>query len=259
MPGPIPHTQHGDDTRLIFHSRPDRARTAVAFIHGLGGHFYDNWGAESCPGAFIARMANDLPEAAIATFAYPSGLNRFLGSESLTLAAVTSSWMQVVRDSLLRRYGEVAIVGHCLGGLLTTLALRQLLMAGDTWPRRLRQEQNHLSLFLLDSPHDLPETGPTEWLAGLMEALSFDAGTLRENAAFWRDRMLRESRHRCPIPTYAVVSERESWVTPLSPTANLPESRICHVGLSHTELARPAATGPFAPYDFVLARLLKRV
>ena len=240
--------------RLEFLAAPAQAKTAVAFVHGLGGHRLKSWGAVGQPGAFMKRLQADLPHAAVATYDYASEVRTIVSDDSLTLQTMARSWAQSIRKPLLTRFDTVAIIAHCLGGLLTTTAVCALL-AGRGPPGSSALRKKKLVLFLLDAPHDLPEAGPDPWLAGFLNALKLEPSALRAHAAVWRRRVLVNRTLPLAIQAYALTSGPTGWVTTLHPDADLPPARVCKVRQSHEELTRAPAEGPFMPYDFVLSRL----
>jgi len=227
--------------------------TVIVFVHGLDGTCFDGWGTPDAPGAFITRIGAALPQVAVALWDYPSKLKRIVADRTLGMDVMAADWAEALRERLLPRYSRVAIVAHCLGGLLTTISLRMLLTA-DAAAVRPGPLKDALLLFSLDVPFRLPADGPSDWLAGLLAALRLDAGTFAANAAFWRRWVLRRQA-AFPILAYAVTSAPPGWVSPLGPDADLPRRQVCQVDITHTELIRAAAEGAFEPHDFVLARL----
>lgn len=288
-PGTLGLPQMSSHAGLTFLTSPANARSVVLFVHGLGGHRLDNWGAYGQPGAFILRLQLELPKAAVATYDYPSGLKTILANKALTLEAMACEWSYHLRDELLARFDTVVVVAHCLGGLLATLGTCRLLEASrppalpdarglQSGPQRNRHPgPKRLMLFLLDAPHNLPVGAPSLWLAGFMATLRFSTEDWRVHARLWREKVVAtlgdmngggagcaadgaanaasDDIAALRIEPYAIVSRQASWVTPLSPHADLPPARVCHAQLSHEQLPRAPAHGDFASYDFVLSRL----
>jgi hypothetical protein len=158
---------------------------------------------------------------------------------------MASGWVREMREHVFGRYRTVVIVAYCLGGLLTTMGLRQLFSEDGA----VSWQKSELALFLLDAPHELPEAGPSDWLAGLLDTLDLAPEALRANAVFCRDCFRLPS-----IQAYAVISEQESWVTACGQTLTARRPGV-HSEPTHTELARASAGGTFPPYDFVLSRI----
>jgi len=91
----------------------------VVFIHGLGGDCFETWGRKGEPGTFLTRLAADLPDSVVATFAYKSGPKRSFSFSSLDVQELARIWAHELRDTFLDRYSSVAVVCHSLGGVVT--------------------------------------------------------------------------------------------------------------------------------------------
>ena len=200
------------------------------------------------------RLQADFPCAAVATYNYTSDLRAIRSDESLTLQALAQTWAQAIREPLLARFQTVVIIAHCMGGLMTTTAVCSLIAAFGPHDRNALRGKK-LVLFLLDAPHDLPVEVPDPWLAGFFEALKLAPSALRDQAAFWRNRVLANLNLPLSVQAFALTSEPASWVTPLHPDADLPPDRVCRALQPHEELARVPAQGAFMAYDFVVGQL----
>lgn len=251
--------------RLIWAAQPIAARAVVVFIHGLDGHTARTWGQPGQAGAFIERLQHDLPQVAVAAYDYPSALRAIVADSTLTLQSQANRLAECLRETLLPNFQSVIVIAHCLGGLLTTLALRHLIEQGDLSnpPNSTKQ----VLLFLLDTPHDLPASGPSQWLTGLLGAVSLTPAALAANADFWRQTVLAAPNSpgsvSSVVSAYAVVSTQPSWVSHLKPDLELPADRVCRLELPHEALTHAplrdahdaAVAAEFAPYDFILEKL----
>lgn len=237
----------------------------VVFIHGLDGHTARTWGQPGQAGAFIERLQHDLPQVAVAAYDYPSGLRAIVADSTLTLQSQADRLAECLHEALLPIFQSVIVIAHCLGGLLSTLAVRQLVEQGDLGspPKSTKQ----LLLFLLDTPHDLPASGPSQWLTGLLGALSLTPAALAANADFWRQTVLAAPHApgslRSVVSAYAIVSTQPSWVSHLKPDLELPADRVCRLDIPHEALTHAPlhvvgadlVSSGFPPYDFILERL----
>jgi WD40 repeat protein len=243
---------------LRFVARPEGARATVAFVHGLGGHCYETWGPKGNPATFVTRLAADLPEVAIATFGYDSGLKRTFDPSKLEVEKLARIWAHTLRESVLYHYRTVGMVCHSLGGVLTMTALRHLLTTEPEWVRRLREREWSLALFLLGVPQHGTTTGGTGWASDELRALTYNESLVRANTEYWQS-LVRQPEEaggegKVPISTFAVVSEIDRWVPQPSAGDNLPESQILRVALSHADLVKPPPGDEHPPYAFVLDR-----
>ncbi|MDH5429126.1 MAG: hypothetical protein OEY57_13255 [Nitrospirota bacterium] len=249
------YDQNRDQVRLTYFAQPLGARAVVICIQGLHGHLYDSTGSSDETGNLINRLHADLPDIAIAPMTYPWDLRRFKANETLSAGGIAHEIADALNETIFDHCHTVVILGHCLGGLLTTLALPHLLHTRVDLIHRLRVNKNRLVVFLLDSPHDLPKCRLSNFHVGLLKALRLPQAAMRENARFWQWHVLTDGPDKIPIEAYAVTSKAESWVTPLNPTAGLSAFQVCQVTISHEALVQVPMAGPFEPYDFVLERL----
>ena len=236
------------ESRLYSVSRPDDAESIVVFVHGIAAHFFDAWGQNGNPGAFAIRLAEEFPQVAVAMSSYPASISDYLACKSINFDAVTGQWAGLISNTLFGHFRKVVIVGHCLGGHLATAALRYWLTSSDAERAALPQ----LTYILLDSPHELPASGPSDWLSGLMRAIGLTNNGVAEVAEIWRDAISKQSPL---IRAYAVVGKIESWVTPLNPECSLPPDCVDHVSIPHEDLTKAPMSDAFLPYEIVSERL----
>ena len=242
---------------LVFCQRPDGARSSVTFIHGLGGDLYRTWGSH--PGTFIQRIARSFPESAVATYGYQTGFKRLFSPSRIPVEDLASVLGHQVRDGLLRKYDDVALVCHSLGGVLAMTALRRLLVTEPEWAERLRAGEKKLRLILMGTPQHGTSTWRLGWLSSELRVLSYNDRLVRENLAFWNSR-IRPLNHKLgvgeiPMAMSAVISEADRWVPQISAGSSLPEKRILRVAMGHADLVKPPPEGEFAPFDFVCTQL----
>jgi hypothetical protein len=240
-------------------SQPVDARIAIVFLHGLDTDAEHGWGRPGASKTFVTRIIDDIPSAAVATFSYPSALRHFV-EDGVTIDALAHGVADVFCERLLKAYRTVVVIGHCLGGSIAVTALR---LVSERAPQKSGWSPawGSVALFLIDAPFAVPDDGPSEWLHGLMEALTYTGELARSNAAFWGERIVGPPKLRLPVEAHALISDSSSWVTPLRPDAWLPDTDVRRIALSHLDIARPAEHGPFPTYDYIvewLANLTNR-
>ena len=250
VPGP---PASSDRVEFLFVSQPLDARTVIVFLHGLDTDAEHGWSQPGASKTFVTRLIEDIPAAAVGTFAYPCTLRHVVGG-GLSIEALARGVADVFCDRLLETYRTIVVVGHCLGGALAVTAMR--LLSGRAPHQAVWSPAwASLELFLIDAPFAVPDPGPSEWLRGLMEALTYTEELARSNAEFWAELIVGPPQLRLPVEAHALISYAPSWVAPLRPDAWLPESNVCRIALSHLDIARPAEDGPFQTYDYVVERL----
>lgn len=247
---------------LVFLSEPQGATSAAVFVHGLGGTLFGTWGPKGDAAAFPRRLAADLPDTAIATFGYRSGLQRFWRPKKLDMQGLARIWAQTLRDAFFSRYESVHIVCHSLGGILSMLALRHLYTSEPLAKNRLIEGELHLSLFFIGVPQEGTGVGPFGWLSAELRALKYNNALLRDLHAFWKG-TIRQPRTdlepgQIPVSVRAVVSEIDNWVSQTSSAWTLEERDTKAVAMSHTDLVKPPLEGEHETYDFVLSRIRKQ-
>ena len=245
------------DVQLVGISVPSEAKAAAVFIHGIAGHYLDSWGEKNCPATFLRRLSVDCPSVAVFSADYPSGMDRLVDDDDLTLRRLVEGWANVLGESVMNHYRAVAVIGFCLGGLLTTMAIRQWFVNDAKWAQCLASGDGRLMLFLLDTLHQVPnKEDHKEGLVGMRSAFQCGAEEFQENVNFWRGLMKQEfPRERLPVDAFALLSEGESFVKSWSPHAHLPSHRVHQTKVSHEHLVRPPTGGAFFPYDFVASKI----
>ena len=200
-----------EDPSLRFLSRPASSNGVVVFLDGLDGSRPDSWGHAHAAETFPHRLQGELPAVAVACYDYPSGLGRST-RRARDLATLADQWLSALRHHLVPEFERIGIVGYCLGGMLTRFALPLLHGAEAS----LRQVP--LMVHALDTPEDWPNGPLTPPMAAIARILELDEASLRSNAAWWS--------HDAPswgrLEEHAVVSLRDSWVTPFQPGSTSP-------------------------------------
>lgn len=242
-----------DCVEFRFVSQPVDAQVVVVFLHGLDTDAEHGWSQTGSAKTFVTRITEDIPAAAVGTFAYPCTLRDFVSGD-LSLDALARGVAEVFREHLLEAYHTIVVIGHCLGGAIAVTALRllserapQQTVWSSAWAR--------LVLFLIDAPFAVPDEGPSEWLRGLMKTLTYTEELAKTNAEFWVERILGRPERRLPVEAHALISAGPSWVTPLRPDAWLPDINVRRLALSHLDIARSAADEPFPTYEYVIEQL----
>jgi pimeloyl-ACP methyl ester carboxylesterase len=120
---------------------PGATARLVVFLHGLmGTEFYWDWGGSHPGGTYGARLASDLNLTPI-YLRYNTGLHISENGRSVTalLEQLVQAWPVEV--------GEIALVGHSMGGLVARSACHQGSESGQRWTERV----NHI--VTLGTPH----------------------------------------------------------------------------------------------------------
>jgi hypothetical protein len=206
----------------------------VVFLHGLDGDALTTWGLPTESATFPRRVAAAFPGCAVVSLGYPARLGRFLREPNFTvapIAAALAETLAILGDGRPR----VAIIGYCLGGLLASLALRQIRPEGCGPPAFLA---------LMDAPLLLPAAGDP--YPEVTSALGFEPEPLAVNVAWLRDEVLGS---RLRLAT--IVSEAPGWVAPYAREALSPPAPLARVAGDHLALARAPTTGDFAPLDIL--------
>jgi hypothetical protein len=235
--------------RLSYAWRPRQARGTVLLVHGLGADSAQTWGAGR-DGGFLGRLVRSAPGFAVACYDYPARLGPpgQDGQERLpTLPQLSRRLAAVIPGELVPAGGRVAVVGYCLGGLITRFALPRVLAAD----REKTSRDGGPLMLLLDAPEDWPDSPLGPALAVIAGRLALDQRTLRANAAWWADRAGPAGQ----VEDHAVVSDEHCWITPFKPGSTVPASRVLRTGIGHLDLTKPPAAGRHQAYDYVAARL----
>ncbi len=241
-----------DGVGLEFIAEPAGARAVVVFVQGLHGELY---GADGDAAPFIGRLRHDLPDAAQAICTYPTDLRRYRDNAALNVPELAALLADALRAAVLDRFENVAVVGHCLGGLLITMALPHVMRKAPDYLSRLRRGDCRLTYCLIDSPNDLPKQPLADIHKRLLEALRLPEDAVGDNGRYWREQVLERGPGQVPVNACAVVTTNPSWVTPLNPEAGLSATRVCRVSMPHEAIVKAPTEGSFEPYEFVLARL----
>jgi pimeloyl-ACP methyl ester carboxylesterase len=241
------------DAPALRRALPGATGRLVVFVHGLAGHdrvwrFYarEHWGdPETTYGSLLARDLGYTP----LYLRYNSGLHVSENGARLAarLAALVRAWPVAV--------GEIALVGHSMGGLVARSACHQGEQAGHDWVRAVRH------VVCLGSPHlgaPLEKLGNlagfalgafevTRPLARILNGRSAGIKDLRFGYLVeedWRgrdpDALLEDNRHDIPFLDSAVHYFVAATVTrsPDHPVAWL---------LGDTLVRLPSASGRGAP------------
>ena len=167
-----------------------------------------------------------------------------------------------LRDEIFTHYENVAIVAHSMGGVVLTGALRVLVANEPHFGRRLRAEVDpplRLAVAFMGVPRAGRITYGLRRVNAELRALAYNNGLLRLNNQFWQNRVVEPERiasaDDLPVRSIAVISERDLWVPQASAELGLRSENLASTDYSHTNLVKPPADGPHAPYEFVRNRL----
>lgn len=220
----------------------DAPRCAVVFIHGIAGDALGSWGPEGEPCVFPRRIAEELHRPDVLLAGYRSDLDSIFDDEALTLDTLTKSWKALLLNHVFLKYEKVFFIAHCLGGLLTTMSLRQIIQ--DDWVMPA------IRILLLETLHILPPKHALRMgTGGIALALDCDALEFSENVSFWNSVFSRQRVISFDFRAEAMIGRLEGFIAPWRPDACLPSAAISRCNLLHDNLSRPPVDGPFPPLD----------
>lgn len=228
---PLPDSL-ADEAGLVVVHHPPASRSIVILMHGVNGHHLESWGPVGQPATFLARLQRDLPSVTISTYAYPSPL----APRNATLTTLTQGWVDTMRALVLPHYDRVAVVGHCLGGLIARFGIPTLTSGHSPW-----------LLITLDTPENWSDAPLREPLASIVTTLGLSEPAMRANAAWWSDRPI------AGLDDHAILSTQHNWVTPFKRGSTT--ARATSVDVPHTDLTRPPLYGDHAAYACVVKDL----
>jgi pimeloyl-ACP methyl ester carboxylesterase len=151
------------DAEALRAAFPRAGTRLVVFLHGLmGNEFYWDWGGESPGDTYGARLESDIGSTAV-YLRYNTGLHISENGRDVAalLEQLVTAWPQPV--------GEIALVGHSMGGLIARSACHSGSEAGQEWTERVGHVVSlgtpHLGAPLeqgahvvAEALHSLPET-----------------------------------------------------------------------------------------------------
>lgn len=174
-------------------SNPCAAVLDVVFIHGLGGGHPSTW--TSGGGFWLEWIAEDIPEVAVSSLAYPAGVSRWIGSG--TEMGINERAQNLLTLLATDGFGErpILFVCHSLGGLIVKAILR---IANETGQDADVVESVRGVVFIA-TPHTgsrLANVGRWIWLARIspvVRALSTDTKLQRALSSYYRRHASKEN------------------------------------------------------------------
>jgi pimeloyl-ACP methyl ester carboxylesterase len=134
----------------------------VIFFHGLGGHPYDTWRSLIEPKVcWLQWLAEDIEGLAVWTIGYDSGVSRWRGHAMHLTDRAANLLERILLEPKLQT-GEIALIGHSLGGLV----IKQLLRTAESLAHHRQEVANFIQrvrrVAFLATPHtgvDLAKKG----------------------------------------------------------------------------------------------------
>jgi len=220
---------------FVIHGRPGPQPSSLAvLVHGWGGDRYRTWG--NLPALLFA----DLVSCDIGLYSYASGARRFARrSVSISLDLQAEHLAHAVRDLA---YRTVVLVGHSMGGLLSSLAVVKLVdsqtrsAAGPAYAKLA-------GLFLCATPQAGTSKVP-RWLGWMTKDFRFlhlHSNVAQAIARRFSDRITADGLDpsKVRLPVFALVAAADRVVDPFSASLALPSDRIKIVLKGHRGLVKP--------------------
>lgn len=220
---------------LVIHRRTSKLdNTAlILFVHGLNGTRYRYWGQ------FCHLVSEDYPTCDVGLYFYRTALRRRFFAPTIDINAEARTLAATLQG--IQAYSSIFIVTHSMGGILAKGALAQLLQDNDRATLR-----RIAGLLLIASPQAGSARVPhfMSW--------SPDARALRRHNDYVRrvDEAIRarltitdEPLRRSPtqVPMWALLSEDDFWVDPMSAALAIPIRQRHTIHGDHGALCSPIA------------------
>jgi len=240
------------DESLVVHAhRGNDNDKLLIFVHGLGGDRYGTWGQ------FPRLIFDTFPQIDIGLYSYRTLFRRtFTRSHSIEHEA--EFFGDHIRDDL-NKYSNVILFAHSLGGILCYSLIIYL----------IKSNQKHIidklsGLILAGTP----QTGSLK-VPFFMSWRSYDFKALKAHSDLVTQMLITLTNYvklntdkqatadEIVIPTWAMLGQYDLWVDALSARIGLPNSRVRHLQLSHTEIVKPVSE--HSPNYIFVAGCLKKV
>lgn len=210
---------------LVAYRESDSSRAAVVFLHGFGGDTAGTWG--KFPQILLEER--DLKRWDVFALGYPSSLRidvAGLWEADPDLSLMALSFRTALNVVPLKRYKNVAIIAHSMGGLIAQRAI----VDADAC------QVGQLVLF------GCPSAGLAKALIGAR--LKRQARDMGMGSTFIRS--LREDWQKrfgngLPFALRAVAGEKDEFVPPSSSLLPFPDSTRRAVPGNHLEIVKPTA------------------
>lgn len=221
------------------HSGDRYAKRVIVFVHGLGGNGYTTWG--KFPGFVFDDLSRDPVDVAI--FDYFSGQRRRV-VERPTLAVIAEILTERLQE-LSKRYDEIFVVAHSMGGLIAIDALRHYIAQREEEPGLLRGLAGVIFIATPFNGSPLAETPVIRELLAESEQLSPGSSYQQELRQFINDNVdtisrteLAPDKHKLPL--WAIVGGFDRVVHRSSATYGVDEDQIrTAVDRGHRSVVKP--------------------
>jgi pimeloyl-ACP methyl ester carboxylesterase len=234
---PAPSNDESSSQPLVVHGRPGTSPQAAAiFVHGWGGHRYGTWGR--LPSMLFAAIQN----CDLGLYGYASGVGRISRrSMSAKVQLQAEHLAHTIRDS---PYRSIVLLGHSMGGLLSGLAIVNLIDSRTQSSTGIACDK--IAGLLLCAT---PQAGITllpRWLAWLspdFRLLHTHSDMAHLVARRFSDRVELEGNHpgKLRVPVFALVGAVDRVVGSFSAGLSLPSDRIKVVMRGHRNLVKPTS------------------
>ena len=166
----------------------NKAQQHLIFVHGLSGSIESTWSVEPTKAEMLWPLwfIEDLPSAvAVWAVEYEAAKSAWAG-HALRLHDRAQNLWQQLRIQPELQYGEICLIGHSLGGLVTVQMLRTIESDRDEWLSRVRR------IVFLATPHrgsfysTIMATIPFALATEAIHDLRFNASRLDELNSWFR-------------------------------------------------------------------------
>jgi len=219
------------------HEGPRSVDTLVIFVHGLSGGGYKTWG--SFPELVFEGAASVVVD--VAVFDYFSGKRRW--KQVRPRAHLVADTLAQCIVELQPHYGQIFIVAHSMGGLISKDAVRIYLQKYDA-ERTLLKRLAGLILFaspLRGSRLALPFLTPLIIEIGYLRCKSKYQVRIRN---YFRDfvdttDLPQKGNRDFMVPLYAAYAEHDFFVSPISATADVFHRQRNNFRANHCTIVKP--------------------
>jgi hypothetical protein len=180
----------------------------------------------------ISRVQMDFKSSSVYKLSYPSRIKKDSSAVDHNATDIATEYAELVKSDLLEKYSSVIIISYCLGGIYTSFMLPKLKLIMN----HTLDKPSQLKLIMIDVPHYCTSDTITNWFKKLIDHLRISTQDLLENMAFWKLNVISGRMAFLKDRSYAIVSSKKSWITPMKPAAFLPPSRVFNINEKHENL-----------------------
>jgi len=231
----LPATSQSAEESLLVHAHRSRTNEKLLiFVHGLGGDRYRTWGE------FPRLVFDNFPAIDIGLYSYRTLLRRWKVWKSISINREAELFGDQIRDEL-GAYSNIIFLNHSLGGILCYSVIAYLINSNQKDVLR-----KFSGLILAGTPQTGSLRVPffASWLSSDFRALKAHGQLVQEKLVTLTNHVKlniddKPADAEIVIPTWAMLGQHDLWVDPLSARVGLPNSRVRHLKLSHTEIVKP--------------------